>query len=102
VEEAERFDDFDKAAVLQRELDAVVRELARALGIGGRDRPAGSAAERARLNVTRAVRAAIARVEQWDRQAGLALDRDISTGCFCRYEPKSSVRWRVGRASVSA
>jgi tetratricopeptide (TPR) repeat protein len=102
VDEAEEFDDFDKAAALQRELDALVRELAGALGIGGRDRPVRSAAERARLNVTRAIRAAIGRVEQWDRQAGRALDQDVSTGCFCCYEPRSAVRWRVRRTSVPA
>ena len=40
---------------LQEELDQYVRQLAGAFGLGGRDRPSGSAAERARLNVTRAV-----------------------------------------------
>jgi tetratricopeptide (TPR) repeat protein len=96
VDEAQEFGDFDKAAEHQREIDAVVHELARALGLGGRDRRAASIAERARLNVTRAIRAAIARIEEWDKQAGRALDQDVSTGCFCSYAPgaRSAVRWR--------
>jgi len=63
-----------------------------------------SAAERARLNVTRAIRAAIARIAQWDEPAGRALEQDISTGCYCSYEPKqgSGVRWRTERSSVPA
>jgi hypothetical protein len=64
VDEAEKFDNLDKAAALQRELDALVHQLASALGLSGRDRRPGSAAERARLSVTRAIRSAIVRVEQ--------------------------------------
>jgi hypothetical protein len=103
VHEAETLGHYDRAATLQRELDAIVHELASALGLGGRDRHAASVAERARLNVTRAIRAAIARIEQWDERAGRALDQDISTGCYCSYEPKKGnlVRWRIGRSTVA-
>jgi tetratricopeptide (TPR) repeat protein len=104
VDEAETLGRYDKAARLQREIDALVQQLAAALGLGGRDRRAASAAERARLNVTRAIRAAIARIEQWDTQAGRALDQDVSTGCYCSYQPKpdSGVRWRTERGAVPA
>lgn len=104
VDEAQEFGDFDKAALLQREIDALVHELARAVGLGGRDRRAASAAERARLNVTRAIRAAIARIEQWDASAGRALDQDITTGCFCSYKPQSrgAVLWRIERTAAPA
>jgi hypothetical protein len=104
VHDAEAFGHYEKAADLQRECDALVHQLASALGLGGRDRRAASAAERARLNVTRAIRAAIARIEQWDDQAGRALDQGISTGCYCSYEPQqnSGVRWRTERTAVYA
>jgi tetratricopeptide (TPR) repeat protein len=100
VHEAELFGDYDKAATLQAEIDEIVHQLAGALGLGGRDRRASSTAERARLNVTRAIRAAIARIEQWDERAGRALDRDVSTGYFCSYQPQqgSGVRWRAERS----
>ncbi len=45
-------------------------ELARAFGIGGRERRAASAAERARLNVTRALRTAIVRLADAVPDAG--------------------------------
>jgi non-specific serine/threonine protein kinase len=104
VHEAETLGYYDKAADLQSEIDAIVHQLAAALGLGGRDRRAASAAERARLNVTRAIRAAISRIEQWDKQAGRALDQDISTGCYCSYKPNpgSSLRWRTERRAVPA
>jgi tetratricopeptide (TPR) repeat protein len=104
VHDAEAFGHYEKAADLQRECDALVHQLASALGLGGRDRRAASAAERARLNVTRAIRAAIARIEQWDDQAGRALDQGISTGCYCSYQPqqRSGVRWRTERTLIHA
>ena len=45
---------LDEAEACQAELDLLVLQLAQAFGLGGRSRVAGSAAERARLNVTRA------------------------------------------------
>jgi tetratricopeptide (TPR) repeat protein len=86
-----------RALVLQDELDDLTRELARAFGIGGRERRAGSAAERARLNVTRALRTAVARVQEDVPAAGAVLDRGLRTGLYCAYEPDpdEAVRWIV-------
>ena len=50
---------LEAAEALQAELDLLVLQLAQAFGLGGASRAAGSAAERARLNVTRALRAAL-------------------------------------------
>jgi hypothetical protein len=58
--EAEGFNDPARAAKARQELEFVVGELARAVGLGGRDRRAASHAERARLNATSAIRAAMA------------------------------------------
>ena len=72
------------------------RQLAAAFGLGGRDRRAASAAERARLNVTRAVRAAIAKLAEALPEAGAALDRRVRTGLYCAYEPvDGDLRWIV-------
>lgn len=62
IEEAETLGDGERAAQAQGERDFLVRELARAVGLGGRDRRAGSTSERARASVTRAVRQAITRI----------------------------------------
>ena len=81
----------------QVELDALVSQLAQAFGLDGRDRRAASAAERARLNVTRALRAAIAKVTEGLPVAGAVLDRGVRTGLYCCYErtPDDEVTWIV-------
>jgi hypothetical protein len=56
LDEADAFHDLARAAKTRAELDFLVAELAQAVGLGGRDRRAASHAERARLNVTRAMR----------------------------------------------
>jgi hypothetical protein len=60
--EAEQWNDTERASRLLAEKDFLVRELAAATGLGGRPRRLGAESERARLNVTRAIRSAIARI----------------------------------------
>jgi tetratricopeptide (TPR) repeat protein len=87
---------LERAVAIQEELDQLVAQLAAAFGLGGRDRRAASASERARLNVTRAVRAAIARLAEALPEAGAALDRHVRTGLYCAYEPvEGDLRWIV-------
>jgi hypothetical protein len=87
----------DRAERLQTELDQLVAELARAFGLGGRDRRAASAAERARVNVTRALRTAVNRIVDVLPDAGAVLDRGLRTGLYCTYAPAAdeSVHWIV-------
>jgi len=54
-------------------------QLAAAVGLGGRDRRAGSAAERARVNITRAIRAALARIRAHSPALAGHLDATIHT-----------------------
>ena len=51
------------------------------------DRKTGSDAERARVNVTRAIRTALRRISEHDPQLGRRLGGEIKTGTFCVYEP---------------
>ena len=57
LEEAESFNDPERAARAREELAWIAEQLTGAVGLGGRDRRTGSDAERARVNVTRAIRA---------------------------------------------
>jgi hypothetical protein len=94
---------LDAAEAHQEELDQLVRQLAEAFGLGGRDRRAASAAERARLNVTRALRAATAKLADALPGAGAALDRRVRTGLYCAYEPlDDETRWIVERPRPEA
>jgi hypothetical protein len=87
IEEAEAFHDPERASRARAELAFVARELAGAVGLGGRDRKTGSDAERARVNVTRAIRTAVRRISEHDPQLGRRLGTEIKTGTFCVYEP---------------
>jgi tetratricopeptide (TPR) repeat protein len=88
---------LEAAEAIDVELDQLVQQLAQAFGLGGRERRAASAAERARLNVTRALRSALAKLSEALPQAGATLDRRIRTGLYCAYEPDpdDGVHWIV-------
>jgi hypothetical protein len=97
LDQARAIGDAERAAQADAERDFLVRELARAFGLGGRDRPAASASERARAAVTRAVRKAIARIAEHHAQLGEHLGRTIRTGTYCAYvpDPRAPANWRL-------
>jgi hypothetical protein len=93
--EAERFNDPERAAKLREEVEFLADELARATGLGGRSRKAASAAERARLNVTMAIKAALKRIAENSPSLGRNLAAAVKTGRFCCYapDPGTPVHW---------
>jgi hypothetical protein len=93
--EAEGFNDPARATKARHELDFLVAELARAVGLGGRDRRAASHAERARLNVTRAIRAAMAHLAEANPALGQHLASTVHTGRYCSYtpDPRLPITW---------
>jgi tetratricopeptide (TPR) repeat protein len=95
LEEAEGFNDPARAAKARAERDLLVGELARAVGLGGRDRRAASHAERARLNATRAIRAAIANLARANPSLGRHLEATVRTGRYCSYtpDPRAPITW---------
>jgi hypothetical protein len=94
----------DRAEKVQADIDFVAHEIARAVGLGGRSRRAGSAAERARLNVTRAIKVALQKVSEHDPYLGELLDRSIKRGSFCSYapHPRTPVSWQFSLESPQA
>jgi hypothetical protein len=97
LEEAERCHDPGLAATASAERDFLVAELTRAVGLGGRDRRAASHAERARLNVTRAIRAAMANLTRANPALGAHLAATIRTGRYCSYtpDPRVPITWKL-------
>lgn len=97
IEQAHALGDADRAAQAKAERDFLVRELARAVGLGGRDRRAASASERARVAVTRAIRHGIARIAEHHPQLAEHLERTIRTGTYCAYipDPRAPADWRL-------
>jgi eukaryotic-like serine/threonine-protein kinase len=96
LDEAERFNDPERAARAREEMDFLSAEIARATGLGGRDRKMGSAAERARLNVTMAIKSALKRIAENDAALGRYLMSTVKTGTSCCYapDPRSPISWR--------
>jgi tetratricopeptide (TPR) repeat protein len=91
IDQAHALGDDERAAQADIERDVLVQELARAFGLGGRERRAGSASERARAGVTRAVRQAMARIAEHHPALGEHLGRTIRTGTYCAYAPDPRV-----------
>lgn len=83
------------------ERDAVLLELRRAVGLGGRDRPSGSDAEKARINVARSLRRAIAAIGDQAPLLGTHLSDAVRTGGHCIYrpEPGAALAWSVDRSA---
>jgi tetratricopeptide (TPR) repeat protein len=90
IEQARTLEDAVREAQADAERDFLVRELARAVGLGGRDRRASSDSERARSGVTRAIRKAIARIGEHNPQLGEHLNQAVRTGTYCAYVPDPS------------
>ena len=88
--------DYQRRAALEFEIEALTRQLAQAVGIFGRDRRSGSAAERARLNVTRAIRSVIQRISERNAALGELFGSCIRTGSFCSYvsDTRSPIDWK--------
>ena len=77
-----------RAAKLQREREAILAELAVAVGLGGRSRRPGSATERARVNVQRRIKDAIARIAEVDEDLGRFFEGTVRTGTFCCFRQR--------------
>jgi non-specific serine/threonine protein kinase len=97
IDEAERYGDGERAERLRQEFDFITRELAAAVGLGGRARTHASEAERARQSATKAIRQAIDRIAAHDQGIADHLRHAIRTGVFCVYapDPLTPVRWTV-------
>ena len=97
IEQARVTGNLRRQAQAEGERECVVRELTRAVGLGGRERRAGSAAERARSAVTRAVRQAMTRIRSHHPALATHFDRAVRTGTYCAYLPDSRVpaAWKL-------
>lgn len=94
-DEAEEFHDLGRVAALDEEMAALVAELNRALGLGGRDRPTVSPLERARVSVTKLLKQTLRRLAEADPALGAHLDAAVRTGTFCVYAPSTPIRWEL-------
>ncbi len=97
LEEAKQTNDLGRIAAAEAEIDALGAQIANAVGLGGRSRRAGSAAERARAAVTMSIRTALRRIAESHPALGRHLETTVRTGAFCVYVPSAEkpVSWRL-------
>jgi hypothetical protein len=87
LDQARSWADTGRAANLAAERDALLDQLRAAAGLGGRPRVPGSAHERARIAVRKAIVNAIGRVAAADPSLARLLSDTVTTGAICRYDP---------------
>ena len=102
LDEAKIAGNVERAEQAEEEIDALTKELSRAVGLGGRNRRAASASERARQSITKTIKAVLDRVAQSESELGDILSRCIKTGTFCSYQPDPDfpIAWEFGESSI--
>jgi non-specific serine/threonine protein kinase len=92
--DAERRNDLGGIARYRAEIDALVQQLAAA----ARGRPAAAHRERARVTVSKGIKAALDRIAASHPDLGKHLTATVRRGYFCVYRPDPArvVHWDVG------
>jgi hypothetical protein len=101
LSEAREAGDPGRIEAARSEMDALGQQLAAAVGLGGRARRSGAAAERARQSVTKAIRFVMRRLAAEHQALGDYLEACVRTGTACVFMPdrRPLVAWTVRRAS---
>ncbi|HEY2107406.1 MAG TPA: AAA family ATPase [Candidatus Binataceae bacterium] len=104
LEEAKQLGRVERAEQREAEIDALTRELSRAVGLGGRNRRAASASERARQTINKSIKVTLERITQSDATLGGMLSRCIRTGTFCSYQPEPAlpIAWEFTAPSIES
>ena len=97
LDEAVAMNDLGRIERTRTEIAFLTQELSRGVGLDGHPRRAGSHAERARVNVSRAVATALSRICKQQRPLAKHLRHTIYTGTFCSYapEPRAQIDWQL-------
>jgi uncharacterized membrane protein (DUF106 family) len=95
LDEAQGNADVGAVERLNEEREALLRELGRTTGLGGRARCFKDPVERARKAVTSRIRETIRRIDAVHPPLGAHLQAAVITGIFCAYRPEPSVKWNV-------
>ncbi len=95
--EAQEFHDLGRSEQLAAEIDFLTHELTSAVGLGGRARRMGSPAERARVNITRAIKLALRKISEHHPALGQHFATTVKTGVYCSYTPdvRLPITWQV-------
>lgn len=97
IADAEAWNDEARAAIARDELSAVAEEVARSTGLLGRARSFASDSERARVSVTRVIKAALSRIGEESPELKHHFASTVRTGTYCSYnpDPRLPIRWEL-------
>jgi predicted ATPase len=93
--EATEWNDTERAARAQAEMDALTEQLAGAYGLGGRTRSMGDPVERMRKAVTNRIKDSQHRIAAQHEALGRHLANAVHTGTFCSYTPERPMAWEL-------
>lgn len=94
LKEASAHNDLGRIEKLQHDKEALENEIARAAGLGGRER-GQSDGEKFRKSVSMAVKRAIDDIECEHKPLGLHLINTIDSGATFRYSPEIDPHWLI-------
>ena len=95
LDEAERFNDPERATTARAEIDFLTAQLATAYGLGRRPRKGADTNEKVRKAVTKCLRTSLARIQQAHLPLWRHLHTALKTGTFCSYTPEPPITWEV-------
>ena len=95
IAEADANYDPERAAHAQAERDALVTELTRSVGRGGRPRRLGDDTEKARKTVTIRIQRALRLLDSHHPALATHLREAVRTGTTCSYQPAQPLTWEL-------
>jgi CBS domain-containing protein len=93
LQEAKAFNDLQRAATLQEQIDMISDQLKSDMGLGGKARKSADSKEKIRKAVTNRIKDSLKKIQKENRSLGLHLSKAIETGTFCSYSPEKSISW---------
>lgn len=93
IREAETNNDIGRMQLLKEDFEAVTTEIARATGLGGRNRKAADDRERARQAVSVAIRRALRVIKKEHEVLWWHLHNSLNIGDFLSYQPEKPTSW---------
>ena len=94
--EAREWNDSERAARAEIEIEAITDQLSSAYGLSGRARTTGDPSERVRKAVTNRIKDSLSRIAAEHEPLGRHLTNSVRTGSFCSYAPEHPMEWKLG------
>ena len=95
IDEADAGHDPERAARARAERDALITELTRSVGRGGRPRRLGDDTEKARKTVTIRIQRALRLLDSYHPALASHLREAVRTGTTCSYQPAQPLTWEL-------